>query len=76
MRPGALLLAVYHYLDDEHHEHVKAQGADPADYVGADDLVRLLNDVFTVELHAGEPCIDPPPGIPHIADVVLRARRR
>jgi hypothetical protein len=55
---------------------MKSQGIDPADYVGADDLGRLLGDDFTVELHAFEPRIDPPPGAPHIADVVLRARRR
>ncbi len=76
VRSGGLLLAVYHDLDDEHREHMKSQGFDPADYVGADDLGRLLGDDFTVELHAVEPRIDPPPGTPHIADVVLRARRR
>jgi len=46
------------------------------DYVGADDLRRLLGDDFTVERHAVEPRIDALPGTPHIADVVLRARRR
>ncbi len=76
VRPGGLLLAVYHDLDDEHREHMKAKGFDPADYVGADDLGGLLRDDFTVELHATEPRIDPPPDTPHIADVVLRARRR
>ena len=76
VRPGGLLLAVYHDLDDEHREHMKSQGFDPADYVGADDLGRLLGDDFTVALHAVEPRIDPPPGTPHIADVVLRAQRR
>ncbi|HWC12365.1 MAG TPA: class I SAM-dependent methyltransferase [Acidimicrobiales bacterium] len=76
VRPGGLLLAVYHDLDDEHCEHMKSQGLDPADYVAADDLSRLLSDDFTVELHAVEPCIDPPPGTPHVADVILRARRR
>ena len=76
VRQGGLLLAVYHDLDHEHVEHMKARGVDPADYVGADDLGRLLSDDFTVELHAVEPRIDPPPGTPHIADVVLRARRR
>jgi SAM-dependent methyltransferase len=76
VRPGGLLLAVYHDLDDEHREHMKSRGIDPADYVGADDLVRILGDDFTVELHAVEPRIDPPPGTPHIADVVLRAGRR
>jgi 2-polyprenyl-3-methyl-5-hydroxy-6-metoxy-1,4-benzoquinol methylase len=74
--PGGLLLAVYHDLDDEHREHMKARGVDPADYVGADDLARLLGDDFKVELLAVERRIDPPPGTPHVADVVLRARRR
>lgn len=76
VRPGGLLLAVYHDLDDEHREHMKSRGVDPADYVDVDDLARLLGDDFTVELHAIEPRIDPPPGTPHVADVVLRARRR
>ncbi len=76
VRPGGLLLAVYHDLGDEHREHMKSQGVDPADYVGVDDLAGLLGDDFTVELHAVEPRIDPPSGTPHIADVILRARRR
>jgi SAM-dependent methyltransferase len=76
VRRGGLLLAVYHDLDDEHREHMKSRGFDPADYVDADDLGQLLGDDFAVELHAVEPRIDPPPDNPHIADVVLRARRR
>jgi len=76
VRPGGLLLAVYHDLDDEHREHMKSQGFDPADYVDADDLDRLLGDDFTVQLYEVKPRIDPPPGTPHVADVVLRARRR
>ena len=76
IRPGGVLLAVYHDLDDEHREHMKAKGFDPADYVGADDLVPLLAADFSIERHAVEPRIDPPPGNPHIADVMLRARRR
>ena len=76
VRPGGLLLAVYHDLDDEHREHMKSRDIDPEDYIGADDLARLLGDEFTIELHAIEPRIDPPSGTPHIADVVLRARRR
>jgi len=74
VRPGGVLLAVYHDLDDEHREHMKSRGVDPADYVGAYDLGRLLGADFTVELHAVEPRIDPPHDTPHIADVVLRAR--
>jgi len=76
VRPGGVVLAVYHDLDHEHREHMKARGNDPADYVGADDLAALLEADFTVELHAVEPRIDPPAGTPHVADVVLRARRR
>ena len=76
VRPGGLLLAVYHDLDDEHREHMKSRGIDPADYVGVDDLCRLLGNDFTVERHAVEPRIDPPRGTKPIADVVLRARRR
>ena len=75
VRPGGLLLAVYHDLDDVHREHMKSRGVDPADYIGADDLSQLLADDFTVELHAVEARINPPPGTPQVADVVLRARR-
>jgi SAM-dependent methyltransferase len=74
VRPGGLLLAVYHDLDDDHRQHMKERGVDPADYVGADDLLRLLGEDFTVERHAVEPRVDPPPGTPHVGDVVLRAR--
>ena len=73
---GGVLLAVYHDLDDEHREHVKSRGIDPADYVGVDDLTDLLGNDFTVEIHSVESRIDPPPDTPHVADVVLRARRR
>jgi SAM-dependent methyltransferase len=76
VRPSGTLLAVYHDLDADHREHMKSRGVDPADYVEVDDLRRLLGDDFTVEVHAVEPRLDPPPGTPHIADVVLRARRR
>lgn len=76
VRPGGLLLAVYHDLDDEHREQMKARGVDPADYISADDLRGLLGDDFVIELDVVAPRIDPPPGNPHIGDVVLRARRR
>lgn len=76
VRRSGLLLAVYHDLSDEHREHMKSRGVDPADYVGADDLRQLLGGDFAVEVHAIEPRIDPPPDTPHVADIVLRARRR
>ena len=76
VRPGGVLLAVYHDLDDEHREHMRERGVDPDAYVGADDLVAQLGDNFTVERHTVEPRLDPPPDTLHVADVVLRARRR
>jgi SAM-dependent methyltransferase len=75
VRSQGLLLAVYHDLDDDHREHMKLQGVDPADYVGAEDLVPMLGPDLTVELLATKTRIDPPPGTPHVADIVLRARR-
>jgi len=45
----------------------------PDENLALDDL---LGHGFAVELHAVEPRIDPPPGTPHIADIILRARRR
>jgi SAM-dependent methyltransferase len=76
VRPGGLLLAVYHDLDDEHREQMKSRGVDPADYIGADDLRQLLGHDFTIELDVVAPRIDPPTENPHIGDIVLRARRR
>jgi SAM-dependent methyltransferase len=74
VRPGGVLLAVYHDLDHDHREHMRSRGVDPDDYVGVDDLRELLDGSFTVEAHTVERRVDPPPGTPHIADVVLRAR--
>ena len=76
VRPGGLLLAVYHDLDDEHRERMREHGADPDDFVGVDDLARLVADGFDVETNEVVPRIDPPPDARHIADVVLRARCR
>jgi SAM-dependent methyltransferase len=75
VRPGGTVLAVYHDLDHDHRAHMKERGIDPDDYVGVDDLVALLGAGFTIERRAVEPRLDPPPDTPHIADVVLRARR-
>jgi SAM-dependent methyltransferase len=50
---------------------VRSGGLLLAVYHDLDDEHRV-----TVELYAVEPRIDPPPGTQHIADVVLRARRR
>ncbi|MBL8777565.1 MAG: class I SAM-dependent methyltransferase [Acidimicrobiales bacterium] len=78
VRPGGVLLAVYHDIDAEHLALMPAKGFDPADYVGAADLRALLGDAtdFTIELDEIAPRPDPPSGNPHVADEVLRARRR
>lgn len=76
VRPGGLLLAVYHDLDHEHREHMTSKRFDPADYVGPDDLLALLGGDFEVEVHMVDARIDPPPDTPHVNDVVLRVRRR
>jgi len=54
---------------------MKSHGVDRADYIGAADLGQLLGEDFTIELHAVEARIDPPPGTTRVADVVVRARR-
>jgi 2-polyprenyl-3-methyl-5-hydroxy-6-metoxy-1,4-benzoquinol methylase len=74
--PGGLLLAVHHNLDDEQREHMKSRGFDPADYVSVNDLAHMLGEDFTIELHAVQPRINPPPDTEHIADNIVRARRR
>lgn len=78
VRSGGVLLAVYHDLDAEHRALMATRGFDPADYVLDAELRALLADApdFTVELDVVEARIDAPQGNPHIADVVLRARRR
>lgn len=78
VRPGGLLLAVYHDLDDEHRALMATKGFDPADYVLDDELRALLGgaDDFLLELDEVAARVDPPGGNPHVADVVLRARRR
>ena len=75
VRVDGVLLAVFHDLDDHHRAHMKHCGIDPADYLGPDDLRRLLVDGFSVELDVVGPRIDPPAGTGHIADLVIRARR-
>lgn len=39
VRPGGLMLAVYHDLDNERRERMKSRGVDPADYVGCGALL-------------------------------------
>jgi len=76
VRPGGVLLVVHHEFDDAHRAHTNERGVDPDDYFSVDDVERLLGDDFDVQQRVVEPRLDPPPGNPHIADDVLRARRR
>jgi SAM-dependent methyltransferase len=76
LRPGGLLLAVYHDLGGDQREHMRSRGIDPDDYLDADILVQALGNGFILERHVLEPRVDPPPDTPHVADVVVRARRR
>lgn len=70
--PGGTLLAVWHDLSGGHH------GAhhDPAHYVLADDLIEVLDDAWTLELHEVRPrsMHGGRQGAP-VPDVVVRARR-
>ncbi len=71
--PGGTLLAVGHDLADHH--HAKERGFDPADYIGVDAMAALLPADFEVEVQATRTRPNPPPGTPHVDDVILRARR-
>jgi hypothetical protein len=65
-------LTVHHHDDHDH-----ADDASSAQAAEWDARYRERGDaMWSVERHAVEARIDPPPGTPHIADVIVRARRR
>ena len=72
--PGGVLLVVHHADLDA--DHARAEGFDPADYVGPDDVAAALPPGWRVEVHERRPR-----GVPagtdgrHVDDLVLRARR-
>ena len=72
--PGGVLLVVHHADVDA--DHARAQGFDPADYVGPDDVAAVLGRDWRVEVHERRPR-----GVPtgaggrQVDDLVLRARR-
>ena len=68
VRPGGLLLAVYHDLDDEHRGHHEVAGRRSRGLRRCRRPGGAAGDDFSVELHAVEPRIDPPPDNPHISD--------
>jgi len=71
---GGTLLVVHHADVDTH--HARSAGFDPADYVSPDDVARLLDDDWDVQVHERRPRhVASGAGAHHTADVVLRARR-
>ncbi len=73
--PGGTLLVAYHANVDV--EWAKAQGFDPADYVGLADVLGMLDDDWILEVHETRPRDIPAGGEPrHTHDEVLRARRQ
>ncbi|MEU4365594.1 class I SAM-dependent methyltransferase [Promicromonospora sp. NPDC023987] len=73
--PGGTLLVGGHDVadlsPDDHH------GFDPADYYQPDDVAKLLDRHWIVEVDERRPRTTPPPeGSHHTHDTVLRARRR
>jgi hypothetical protein len=75
VRPGGLVLAVYHDLGDEHRERMKSRGVDPADHM-LTTAAAARRRLHSQGLTQVEPSIDPSSDNPHTADVVLDALRR
>jgi SAM-dependent methyltransferase len=76
VRPGGLLLAVYHDLDDERRERMKSRDVDPADYVGAERRRHPRLPAwpsFPSSDRAATPRLEPAggPSWPHIVSVAL-----
>lgn len=71
--PGGTLLYVHHeILSDDPEE----RPFDPRDYVMPDDVRGALDDGWVVEVDEVRERPDAPEDAHHVADVVLRARRR
>lgn len=72
--PGGILLFVHHA--DVDHEHAKARGFDPEDYVSPADLAAALDSDWLVEVEDRRPRdVGSGAGAHHKHDLVLRARR-
>lgn len=71
--PGGTLLFVHHELLSDDPEE---RPFDPRDYVMPDDVRATLDDGWIVEVDEVRDRPDAPEGSHHVADVVLRARRR
>lgn len=76
--PGGTLLLVHHVLGpvDAAHAHEHQVGFDPADYVMPDDVARLLDEDWLVQVDEVRPRhLTTGAGAGHSEDRVLRARR-
>jgi SAM-dependent methyltransferase len=72
--PGGTLLVVLHADVDV--EESRAHGFDPADYVGRDEVVAVLDDGWQLETDERRArAVDGGGGAHHTHDLVLRARR-
>jgi 2-polyprenyl-3-methyl-5-hydroxy-6-metoxy-1,4-benzoquinol methylase len=82
--PGGTLLVAAHDLADHNHaahdaaDHAQHQGHafDPGDFYQPGEIVRLLDDNWTILVDETRPRTAPAPeGTNHINDIVLRAQR-
>ncbi|WP_433559319.1 class I SAM-dependent methyltransferase [Pseudonocardia xinjiangensis] len=70
--PGGTLLFATHALA----ELTPRPGFDPGDYYQPDDIARLLDDTWAIQVNGTRPRTTPAPaGTHHTHDTVLRARR-
>lgn len=73
--PGGTLLVGSHDMSDQ--ATYRHPDFDPADYYAPDDVARLLEDGWTVQVNESRlRTTAPPEGTHHVHDTVLRARRR
>jgi SAM-dependent methyltransferase len=74
LAPGGTFLFVFHDLAELPSK--EELGVDPADFYQPDEIAKLLDDTWTVEVDETRPRTAPaPPGSHHTRDVVLRVRR-
>ncbi|MEO5679113.1 MAG: class I SAM-dependent methyltransferase [Acidimicrobiales bacterium] len=72
--PGGTLLVVHHA--DVDMDEAKAQGFDPADYVGPAEVLAAIDESWAIEVDETRPRAVPASGAAHhVRDQVLRARR-
>lgn len=74
--PGGTLLFVHHLMDEEHKAHARESGWDPDDFVQPPDVVAVLGQGWTVDVHeTRDRHVETGAGAGHVHDVVVRATR-